>query len=56
LQPRILYLASKGIRRRSGSLVDAMIIDAPSSIKNKAGARDPEMSFTKKAKDWFFTM
>jgi hypothetical protein len=40
-------LADKGIALRSGALVDATIIDAPSSTKNKAGARDPEMSSTK---------
>jgi len=37
-------LADKGITLRSGTLVDATIIDAPSSTKNKARARDPEMS------------
>ncbi len=42
------HLADKGITLRSGTLVDATIIDAPSSTKNKAGARDPEMSSTKK--------
>ena len=41
---------------RSGTLVDATIIDAPSSTKNKAKARDPEMSSTKKGNDWFFGM
>ena len=41
---------------RSGTLVDATIIDAPSSTKNDAGARDPEMSFTKKGNDWYFGM
>ena len=33
-----------------------MIIDAPSSTKNKARARDPEMSSTKKGNDWYFGM
>jgi transposase, IS5 family len=50
------HLADKGISLRSGTLVDATIIDAPSSTKNKAGARDPEMSFTKKGNDWYFGM
>ena len=50
------HLADKGISLRSGTLVDATIIDAPSSTKNKAGARDPEMSSTKKGNDWFFGM
>ena len=50
------YLADKGITLRSGTLVDATIIDAPSSTKNKAKARDPEMSSTKKGNDWYFGM
>jgi IS5 family transposase len=37
-------------------LVNATIIDAPSSTKTKAKARDPEMSSTKKGNDWFFGM
>ena len=50
------HLADKGITLRSGTLVDATIIDAPSSTKNKSGARDPEMSSTKKGNDWYFGM
>lgn len=50
------HLADKGISLRSGTLVDATIIDAPSSTKNKAGARDSEMSSTKKGNDWYFGM
>lgn len=50
------HLADKGITLRSGTLVDATIIDAPSSTKNKAGARDPEMSSTTKGNDWYFGM
>jgi len=50
------HLADRGITLRSGTLVDATIIDAPSSTKNEAGARDPEMSSTKKGNDWFFGM
>lgn len=48
------HLADKGITLRSGTLVDATIIDAPSSTKNEAKARDPEMSSTKKGNDWYF--
>jgi len=48
------HLADKGISLPSGTLVDATIIDAPSSTKNKAGARDPEMSSTRKGNDWYF--
>jgi IS5 family transposase len=50
------HLAGKGIALHSGTLEDATIIDAPSSTKNKAGARDPEMSSTKKGNDWYFGM
>ena len=49
-------LANNGITLRSGTLVDATIIDAPSSTKNKAGTRDPEMTSTKKGNDWYFGM
>jgi IS5 family transposase len=50
------HLADKGITLRSGTLVDATIIDAPSSTKNKLGARDPETMSTKKGNDWYFGM
>jgi IS5 family transposase len=50
------HLADKGITLRSGTMVDATIIDAPSSTKNKARARDPEMSSTKKGNEWYFGM
>lgn len=50
------HLADKGITLRSGTLVDATIIDAPSSTKNEAGTRDPEMSSTKKGNTWYFGM
>ena len=45
------HLADMGITLRSGTLADATIIDAPSSTKTKAGARDPEMSSTKTGND-----
>ncbi|WP_238367812.1 IS5 family transposase [Mesobacterium pallidum] len=51
-----MHLADQGITLRSGTLVDATIIDAPSSTKNEAKARDPEMSSTKKGNDWYFGM
>jgi len=50
------HLADKGITLRSGTLVGATIIDAPSSTKNKAGARDPEMLSTNKGDGWYFGM
>lgn len=45
------HLGDKDNSLRSGSLVDA-----PSSTKRKAGARDPEISSTKKINDWYFGM
>ncbi len=50
------HLADHGITLCSGTLVDATIIDAPSSTKNEAKARDPEMSSTKKGNEWYFGM
>ena len=39
-----------------GTIVDATIIHAPSSTKNAAKARDPEMHQTKKGNQWYFGM
>jgi IS5 family transposase len=50
------YLAEHGYRIRNGTIVDATLIDAPSSTKNKAKARDPEMHQTKKGNQWYFGM
>jgi IS5 family transposase len=50
------HLADKGITLRSGTLVDATILDAPSSTKNETKTRDPEMSSTKKGNVWYFGM
>lgn len=41
---------------RGGSIVDATIIDAPSSTKNATGTRDPEMHQTRKGNQWYFGM
>ena len=41
---------------RGGSIMDATIIAAPSSTKNAAGTRDPEMHPTKKGNQWYFGM
>ena len=37
------HLESQGLRLKEGTIVDASIIEAPSSTKNRAGERDPEM-------------
>ena len=41
---------------RGGSVVDATIIAAPSSTKNRGQARDPEMHQTRKGNQWYFGM
>ena len=50
------HLESKGLRLREGTIVDTSIIEAPSSTKNRAGARDPEMHQVKKGNEWRFGM
>jgi IS5 family transposase len=49
-------LAEKRLMLRSGTIVDATIIAAPSSTKNATGTRDPEMKQTRKGKNWHFGM
>jgi len=50
------HLASRGIKVSNGTIVDATIIDAPSSTKNQDGERDPEMHQVKKGEQWYFGM
>jgi len=50
------YLRRHGIKISNGTIVDATIISAPSSTKNKDGERDPEMHQTAKGKQWYFGM
>jgi IS5 family transposase len=50
------HLAARAMMLREGSVVDATIISAPSSTKNRSGTRDPEMHQTKKGKNWCFGM
>jgi IS5 family transposase len=50
------HLAEKGLKVATGTIVDATIISAPSSTKNAAKARDPEMHQTKKGNQWYFGM
>ena len=49
-------LADRGVTMRQGTIVDATLIAAPSSTKNKEGKRDPEMHQTKKGNQWYFGM
>ena len=50
------YLAAQGLQVSRGTIVDATIIAAPSSTKNRQKARDPEMHQTKKGNQWYFGM
>ena len=50
------HLARKGQSLRSGTIVDATLIAAPSSTKNADHARDPVMHQTKKGNQWYFGM
>ena len=61
LAPQILatvnqLLERKGLLLRAGTVVDATLIAAPSSTKNKSGERDPEMHQSKKGQQWYFGM
>src|SRR5688572_15114018 len=49
-------LEERGLLMRQGSIVDATIIAAPPSTKNKEKSRDPEMHQTKKGNQWHFGM
>ena len=50
------HLEEQGVRLREGTIVDATIIEAPSSTKNRAGERDPEMRQVKKGNQYHFGM
>lgn len=49
-------LEKEGLILNKGTIVDATIINAPSSTKNQSGKRDEEMSSTKKGNNWYFGM
>ena len=49
-------LTAKGLMLKSGTVVDATLIAAPSSTKNASGERDPEMKQSKKGQQWYFGM
>jgi transposase, IS5 family len=50
------HLSRKGLLLKRGTMVDATIIEAPSSTKNASGERDPEMHQAKKGENWHFGM
>jgi IS5 family transposase len=49
-------LTEKGMQMRSGTIVDATIINAPSSTKNAEHKHDEDMHQTKKGNEWYFGM
>ena len=49
-------LTERGLMLKSGTIVDATLIAAPSSTKNARRERDPEMHQTKKGNQWYFGM
>ena len=49
-------LSEKGVMLKAGTILDATIINAPSSTKNKKRERDPEMYSVAKGNQWFFGM
>ena len=51
-----VYLEENGMKVSRGTIVDATIINAPSSTKNKDKERDPEMHQTRKGNQWYFGM
>jgi IS5 family transposase len=50
------HLKEQGLLVSQGTMVDATIIHAPSSTKNRDKARDPDMHQTRKGNQWYFGM
>jgi transposase, IS5 family len=50
------HLQGKGFKLSRGTIVDATLINAPSSTKNRDKARDPQMHQTRKGNQWYFGM
>lgn len=55
-QEVVSLLTERGLILREGTIVDATLIAAPPSTKNAARHRDPEMTSSKKGKQWHFGM
>ena len=49
-------LSARRVTMRQGTMVNATLLAAPSSTKNKEGKRDPEMHQTKNGNQWYFGM
>ena len=50
------HLETQGLKVSTGTIVDASIINAPSSTKNAEQKRDPDMHQTRKGNQWYFGM
>jgi len=50
------HLKARGMAMKQGTIIDATLIAAPTSTKNKQGERDPEMHQTKKGNQWYYGM
>jgi transposase, IS5 family len=51
-----IHLEARGVKVSKGTIVDATIINAPSSTKNASGQRDTDMHQTRKGQQWYFGM
>lgn len=51
-----IYLKGCDMEMRQGTIIDATLISALSSTKNRPGDRDPEMHQTNKGNQWHFEM
>ena len=56
LQEINALLSQRGLMLKTGTIVDATLIVAPSSTKNKDKERDPEMHSSKKGQQMYFGM
>ncbi len=50
------HLAEEGLMLKEGTIVDASIMEEPSSTKNRKREHDPEMKQTRKGNQWHFGM
>jgi IS5 family transposase len=51
-----VHLKANGMVMKQATIIDATLIAAPCSIKNKKGERDPEMHQIRMRKQWYFGM
>ena len=50
------HLSEEGVMLKEGRIVDASIMEAPASTKNRKRERDPEMKQTREGNPWHFGM